>query len=168
MIRIPSDLGTLKFLYVGITNPDPALTKDAPEDPNRSQNASNPFTYYERLIMLRDAMVEFGVPRSEFEVVPFPINQPHLIRYYTPPDAVYFVTIYDQWGRSKASTLSKLGLTVDVMWERELDEKSISGTEVRRLIAEGGNWQELVPKSVASFLIEHRLVERIATLHKHD
>jgi hypothetical protein len=118
--------------------------------------------------MLRDAMVEFGVPRSEFEVVPFPINQPHLIRYYTPPDAVYFVTIYDQWGRSKASTLSKLGLTVDVMWERELDEKSISGTEVRRLIAEGGNWQELVPKSVASFLIEHRLVERIATLHKHD
>lgn len=157
-----------RFLYVGITNPDPDLTKDASEDVNRSQDHANPFTYFERLEMTRDALVEFGISRNEFEIVPFPITHPHLIKYYTPLDAAYFVTIYDQWGRAKAVTLEKLGLNVEVMWDRPLDEKTISGTHVRQLIAEGGKWDNLVPKSVAKYLVDHGLMERVAKICNYD
>ena len=150
-----------RFLYIGITNPDPALTKDAIEDPNRSKDDANPFTYYERLEMTTGAMLEAGISRSEFEIVPFPITHPHLIRYYAPPDAVYFMTIYDDWGRAKAASLKELGLTVEVMWDRPLSEKRITGTDVRKLIVEGGQWERLVPQSVANYIIEHNLATRL-------
>ena len=156
------------FLYVGITNPDPNLTKDAIEDTNRSQDHANPFTYFERLEMLRDALIEFGIPRNQFEIVPFPITHAHLIKFYTPTEATYFVTIYDEWGRAKATTLQGLGLPVEIMWERPLSQKAISGSQVRKLIAEGKQWENLVPTSVAEYVLEHRLVDRITKLYSHD
>jgi nicotinamide mononucleotide adenylyltransferase len=141
-----------RFLYVGITNPDPALTKEATEDVGRSSDDSNPFTYYERLIMLRDALIEAGVARSEFEIVPFPINYPCLIQYYAPRNATYFLSIYDDWGRAKASALRDLGLSTEILWDRPLSEKLITASEVRRLITCGGDWEHLVPKAVARFI----------------
>ena len=69
------------FLYIGITNPDPGLTKDNSADLKRSKPEENPFTYYERMNMIRDAMLEAGVSRQEFEIVPFPINFPELINF---------------------------------------------------------------------------------------
>ncbi|MBY9010002.1 MAG: nicotinate-nucleotide adenylyltransferase, partial [Candidatus Lokiarchaeota archaeon] len=36
-----------KHLIVGITNPDPSLTKDHGTNPHRSTPVANPLTYYE-------------------------------------------------------------------------------------------------------------------------
>ena len=157
-----------RFLYVGITNPDPTLTRDAAEDPRRSRDDANPFTYYERLIMLRGALIEAGVERSDFEIVPFPINHPWLLQYYTPKTATYFVTIYDDWGRAKAQTLKELGLAVEIMWDKPIGEKLTTGTEVRRLIAEGGRWEDIVPQSVARFIKSIDAARRIREGTQHD
>ncbi len=151
------------LLYVGITNPDPSLTKENAADLKRSRDDANPFTYYERLEMLRDALLEAQVPRSQFEIIPFPINAPHLIRFYAPESATYFVTIYDDWGRAKAETLKQLGLSVEVMWQRNMSERFTTGTEVRQLMANGRPWQSLVPKSVAEYISSRGLDTRIAT-----
>jgi len=151
-----------EHLVVGISNPDPELTAENPNNPTRSLPFSNPFTYYERLLMIRDALLDAGVERHEFEIVPFPINYPHLLYYYVPMDALFFVTIYDEWGRDKLRVLQSLNLKVDVMWERKMSERITSGTEIRKLIANGDDrWQRLVPSAVAKIIKERSLDERI-------
>jgi len=154
------------YLYIGITNPDTNLTSDNENDLNRSKLSSNPFTYYERMEMIRDAMLENGVNRTEFEIVPFPINYPKLINNYVPMSAVFFVTIYDKWGEHKLETLNRLGVKTDLMWVRDMSERLTSGTEVRTLIANDGEWTHLVPKSVSTYVKERKLIERIKTLCK--
>jgi nicotinamide mononucleotide adenylyltransferase len=150
-----------KFLCVGIANPDPGLTASDPTNPARSLPMANPFTYYERLVMLRDALLAEGVPREEFEIVPFPINYPDRLRYYVPLNAQFFVTIYDDWGRQKVQLLESLGVEVNVMWERNIDTRITSGTQIRRLIAANQVWEHLVPDAVAQIIKKSNLDRRI-------
>ena len=152
------------FLYIGITNPGPSLTKENAADLKRSEPEENPFTYYERMIMLIDAMVEAGIKRNEFEIVPFPINFPELIRFYVPMDALFFITIYDDWGEFKLETLKSLGVKTDLMWKKTLDERFTTGKNVRKFIAENESWEHLVPKSVAAYIKNHQLDLRIKQL----
>ena len=158
-------------LLIGITNPDSATTADASEDLARSRPENNPLTFYERLIVIRDGLIGEGVDRSDFDVVPFPINHPALLNHYVPRDSVHYVTIYDAWGRSKARTLREQGFTVEILWEREIGEKGISGMEVRRRIAEGAAWEHLVPKGSVAAIRSLALIEAIRsslakTLHE--
>ena len=97
-------------LVVGITNPDPTLTKADAADPVRSLPESNPLTYFERYTIIRAVMFEQGLD-AEFSIVPFPINIPELYRFYLPLDAVFYLTIYDEWGKRKKRCSSLWGLT---------------------------------------------------------
>jgi cytidyltransferase-like protein len=149
------------FLYIGVTNPDPKLSERNENDLKRTELAANPFTYYERAAMIICAMLGNGIKREEFEVVPFPINYPELIKFYTPLDALYFVTIYDEWGKYKLRELEALGCDTVVMWVRTMEERFSTGKEVRNLILNDGNWEELVPASVARYIKENKLDLRI-------
>ena len=51
-------------LVIGITNPDPVHTSEESADPDRGRPDANPLTYYERLVMIRAALVEAGVERE--------------------------------------------------------------------------------------------------------
>ena len=84
-------------LYIGITNPDPSYVRESVNDENRSTRGANPLTYLERYEMIRLAMEEFGVPASEYEIMPFPINRPEYITQYVPEDGVYYLGICDGW-----------------------------------------------------------------------
>ena len=82
----------LTVLYFGVLKYDP-------KNPSRSEQSSNPFTYFERYLMIRDSMLDAGINRGEFEIIPFPINYPERIKYYAPLNARYFITKYDDgWG----------------------------------------------------------------------
>lgn len=152
------------FLVVGITNPDVTLTADHPANPHRSDPRANPFTYFERAVMIRESLLDLGVTAGEFLIVPFPINRPDLLRNYVPADATFFSTIYDDWGRAKVLTLRSLGLTVEVLWEVNLAEKGHSGAEVRRRMAVGEPWDHMVPRTVAAYIRSNRLDERLVRL----
>ena len=134
-----------RYLVIGITNPDPGLTRDDSADLNRSLAENNPLTYFERLLLIQASLLENTVPAGEFDIVPFPISIPGLYKHYVPMDAVFFLTIYDEWGRKKLSVFESLGLTCDVMWERPLERKGLSGKEVRSRIVSGQEWKSLVP-----------------------
>jgi cytidyltransferase-like protein len=149
------------FLWIGITNSDPEMTAVHPTNPKRSLPSSNPFTYYERLIMIRESLIEAGIPSHEFEIVPFPINYPERLKYYVPLDARFFVTIYDEWGRVKVDILHSLGLDIEIMWERSMKDRLTTGTEIRNLIEIGGDWQHLVPSSVRCIIEDRHLDNRI-------
>jgi cytidyltransferase-like protein len=155
-----------EFLYVGITNPDPSLTASDSTNPARSLPMANPFTYYERFAMLRDALLAEGIPREKFEIVPFPINYPDRLRYYVPLNARFFVTIYDDWGRQKVQLLESLGVEVDIMWERSISTRITSGTEIRRLVAANQAWEHLVPDAVAQIIKKSNLDRRIQEISR--
>jgi nicotinamide-nucleotide adenylyltransferase len=150
-----------RHLVVGITNPDPAQVKNESADPHRSVPEANPLTYYERYHLVRAALTEAGLSLNEFSVVPFPINSPENYRYYVPMDAVFFLTIYDDWGRQKKIYFESLSLNVHVLWEVKPDEKGISGSDVRSKMVDDLPWEHLVPGAVAALLKEWKISERL-------
>ena len=152
------------YLIIGISNPDSSLVKFSEANPHRSAAGANPLTFQERFQMIKAAMLEAGVPREEFDIVPFPINFPELLFNYVPQDAKFYMTIYDEWSEEKQRSLQSLGCDVEVMWRRSNDEKEISGTEVREAIVSGADWKRLVPPSVYDYVQQHGLEARIREL----
>jgi nicotinamide mononucleotide adenylyltransferase len=153
-----------RHLVVGITNPDPELTRDDPADPQRSDPASNPLTYYERYVMVREVLIEAGLTYREFSMVPFPINFPQLYRYYVPLDATFYLTIYDDWGRRKLEQFRAVGLRTEVLWMRSLDEKGLRASDIRKKMASGAPWEHLVPHQTTRLMKDWGIPERIGRL----
>lgn len=141
-----------RHLVVGITNPDPILTKKEHEDAQRDNPPSNPLTYYERYILVNEVLRAQGIHPNEFSVVPFPINIPELYKYYLPMDGLFFLTIYDDWGKKKLNTFKSLGLKTHVLWEVPPDKKGISAAEIRHLMVDGKPWEHMVPPCVSHLL----------------
>lgn len=152
------------YLVVGITNPDPSLTRDSEANPHRSKPFANPLTYYERFLMIQAALLEQGLSYTEFSIVPFPINVPELIRYYVPLDAVFFLTIYDDWGRQKKIFLQSLGLKIHVLWEVPLEKKGLSSSDIRESMKSGDKWEHFVPSSVVKLMYKWNVSKRLREL----
>ena len=148
-------------LVVGITNPDPTLTRDDATDAQRSQPTANPLTYYERYQLVRAALIESGIKLSEFSIVPLPINFPEMYKHYVPMDAVFFLSIYDDWGRKKLEFFQSLGLKTHVLWEVAPEEKGISSSDVRGLMLRHEPWEHLVPPSAAELMKQWGIPQRL-------
>jgi cytidyltransferase-like protein len=165
----PLHLGHLEYLLagkercdtliVGITNPDPWQAGFEASDPARGGTKANPFTFYERYLMVEGAMDDAGVGRTEFRIVPFPHNHPERLWHYAPVDALYLLSIYDDWGETKLRRFRDLGLRTHVLWRR--DRKVTDGSEVRARIAKGEPWERLVPESTRRVIRDLRLDVRI-------
>jgi len=155
-----------RHLVVAITNPDPLMTREEETDKKRSSSLANPLTYYERYVMVRAALEEAGVKLSEFSIVPLPINLPELYHYYVPMDAVFFLTIYDDWGRQKLAYFQKLGLKTHVLREVPREEKGISSADVRNRMLHGEPWEHLVPPSVVLLMKKWDIPARLREIRQ--
>jgi cytidyltransferase-like protein len=137
-------------LFVGITNPDPERIRPEASDPLRHLPESNPFTYVERLLMVKAAAADAGIDLARLHVIPFPVNEPELWHAYVPEDVVQFIRLFSDWGGTKVERLREAGFEVVVLDEGAA--KEISGADVRNALREGGDWQNLVPPAVAAVL----------------
>ncbi len=145
-------------LIIGITNPDPWEVQEELSSSHRHLKESNPFTFFQRMSMIRAALSEEGVCLEKFSFVPFPIHNPNKWPFYLPePESVtLFLRVFSDWEQSKADRLRDHGWTVEILDAGA--PKGIEATEVRQRITDGGDWRALVPKSVAS-IIEDILVQ---------
>ena len=148
-----------KKLIIGITNPDGVYGRG-------HKDAANPLTYYERFEMIHDALLDFGVKREEFEIMPFPIERPETLLNYAPNDAVYYMSIVDEYEEEKLKTLEKLKLKTEILWRKSPETKGITGAEVRNKIASGEEWKTLVPKTVYQYIISHDIDKRIKRIYR--
>ena len=153
-----------RHLVVGITNPEPVMTQAEEVDPQRSTLLANPLTYYERYQLVRSALAEVGVALSDFSIVPLPISEPSRYHYYVPLDAVFFLSIYDDWGRRKKDYFESIGLKTLVLREVTPAEKGISATDVRASILRREPWRHLVPNSVAALVEQWNIAQRLHEL----
>jgi nicotinamide-nucleotide adenylyltransferase len=144
-------------VFVGITNPDPARIKTEDSDPLRHLPESNPFSYVERLLMVKAAAGDLGIGLERLHVIPFPVNEPELWAAYVPEDVVQFIRVFSDWGGTKLERLRESGYEVVVLDEGS--EKEVSGADVRAALRDGGDWKRLVPPGVAGVLA--RLERRV-------
>lgn len=155
-----------RTLYVGITHPDiSAYPATSPLDEHGTTKTDNPLTYIERYEMIRDALLDFSVKREEFEIIPFPITSPDVLLQYTPVDAVYYMSICSPWDEEKYQILRSLDLNVEILWRRTGEEKGITGSELRGMIARGEDWQQYTPKTAAEYLERNSIDQRIRQLY---
>lgn len=148
-----------KKLIVGITSPENAFLIREEVDPHRSNAADNPFTFFERFNMAKLALLEAGIKREDFEIVPYPIERPEILTNYIPLNATSFFTIYDQWGYEKLRRLQALGYKTIVLFDDH--EKQMSSTQIRHKIVDGADWKQMVPKAVYEYILANDLTEKV-------
>lgn len=158
----PFHLGHLAYLrgaaersdevFVGITNPDPTRIRPEPSDLARHLPESNPWTYAERLLMVKAAARDLGLDLARVHVIPFPVNEPELWPSYVPDGVTQYLRLFSEWGGTKLERLREAGYEVVVLDEGA--EKEISGADVRAALREGGDWESMVPPGVAQMIRE--------------
>ncbi len=135
-----------RILYIGITHPDIIFyPASSPRDIHGTIERDNPLTYIERYEIIRNGLLEFGVKREDFEIIPFPVSRPETFLQYAPEDAVYYMSLCGEWDKEKYEILRSYGLKVEILWERYGEEKGITGAQIREMIAENGDWNQYVP-----------------------
>jgi len=153
----PFHLGHLEYLrgaaersdevFIGITNPDPTRIRPEPSDPLRHLPESNPYSYVERLLMVKAAAVDLGLEAESVHVIPFPVNEPELWPAYVPKGVTQYLRLFSAWGGTKLDRLRDAGYEVVILDQGA--EKEVSGAEVRAAMRDGGDWDALVPPGVA-------------------
>jgi nicotinamide-nucleotide adenylyltransferase len=143
-------------VFVGITNPDPARIRPEASDPLRHLPESNPWTYAERLLMVKAAARDLGLDLARVHVIPFPVNEPDLWDAYVPEGVTQYIRLFSDWGGTKHERLRAAGYEVVVLDEGTA--KEISGADVRAALRDGGEWESLVPDGVARVI---RSLERV-------
>ncbi|MDQ6636925.1 MAG: adenylyltransferase/cytidyltransferase family protein [Candidatus Dormibacteraeota bacterium] len=136
-------------LVVGITNPEPGEVPPEPTSPHRHLPEANPFSYWERLLMVRAALGAAGMDLARVAIVPFPIHYPSRWPHYVPPGVTHFIRVFSAWEEAKAERLRAAGYSVV---ELPVKAKDVSGTEVRRRLAAGEDWRDLLPAAVAELI----------------
>jgi nicotinamide-nucleotide adenylyltransferase len=144
-------------VFVGITNPDPTRIKHEPSDPLRHLPESNPWSYAERLLMVKAAAGDLGLDLARVHVIPFPVNEPELWPAYVPDGVTQYLRLFSEWGGTKLERFREAGYEVVILDEGV--EKGISGAAVREALREGGDWESLVSPGVVRVIRE---LERVA------
>ena len=147
-------LDRCETLLIGITNADPTQIAEEAEATHRHRPAANPYTFFERLVMIREAVRDEGIPLERVVLLPFPVNLPNRWRYYLPPDVRHYLRVFSPWEQAKVERLREHGYEVEVLQPGV--EKQIEATEVRRRMTAGEDWEALVPAAVARVIRELR------------
>lgn len=143
-------------VFVGITNPDRARIRPEASDPLRHLPESNPWTYAERLLMVKAAACDLGLDLARVHVIPFPVNEPELWNAYIPEGVTQYIRLFSDWGGTKLERLRAAGYDVVVLDGGA--EKTVSGADVRAALRDGREWEALVPEGVARVI---RSLERV-------
>jgi nicotinamide-nucleotide adenylyltransferase len=131
-----------------------------------SHNENNPFTAGERLVMIRRALLEAGVDYSKLWIVPVPDVHLHMlwvsaVEGYTPK----FNALYSNEPLTRRLFMEAGYKVKDIpLFERQVYVSTI----VREKMLRGESWTELVPKSVAEFILEIDGVNRLRDLTRTD
>ena len=144
-------------VFVGLKNPDQTRIKPEASDPLRHLPESNPWSYAERLLMVKAAARAAGLDLARVHVIPFPVNEPELWPAYVPEGVTQFIRLFSEWGGTKLDRFREAGYEVVVLDEGT--EKTISGADVRDALRTRGDWESLVPTGVARVI---RSLDRVS------
>jgi nicotinamide-nucleotide adenylyltransferase len=125
-----------------------------------SHTPNNPFTGGERVMLIKQALLDEGLPMERIDIIPIsdininPLWIAHLKSYVPYFDKAYsHNALVQQLFKDAGITLDETAL---------LERTSYSANHVRDLIRWGNDeWETLVPKGVVELMKKHGFVERI-------
>ncbi|MGD0978217.1 MAG: nicotinamide-nucleotide adenylyltransferase [Candidatus Bathyarchaeia archaeon] len=172
MVKRGLYVGRFQPFHMGHLNAVKEVLEDADElvivvgSAQYSHTMANPFTAGERLVMVRLALEEAGLDSSRVWVVPVPDVHLHMLwvsalEGYTPK----FDAVYSNEPLTRR-LFTEAGYKVKGI--RFFERKVYSSTDIRAKMVKGEDWKNLVPKSVAAFIIEIDGVNRLSDLTKSD
>lgn len=136
-------------VVVGVTNPDTGARRAEATSMHRHKSEANPFSFFERLTLLRAALRGKGW-EERVMIVPFDLTRPACWPEYVPLDALQVVRIFGEWEREKARQLREAGYRV---WEVSGDPTTkVHATHIRDVMTRGGDWTALVPAATVPLL----------------
>lgn len=130
-----------------------------------SHTPENPFTGGERMEMIYAALSECSL-RERCYVTPLQDIQRNSVWVSHLQSMVpSFEAVYSN-NPLVVQLISEAGIEIrnPPMYQREL----FSGTAIRKLMTENGDWKKLVPDAVATFIEETGGVERLISVSKSD
>ncbi len=151
-------------LFIGITNFDRFSIKKELKNSHRHLPSANPFSYWERSLMIKDALIEAGFNSSEFTLVALPIHTPEKWSEFVPTnlsDSVHLLRIFSDWELEKANRL--IDLNYRVITEKPA-LKILSASVIRMQIAENDYENLQVPLAVKHWLRVFDSTKRIKEL----
>jgi len=131
-----------------------------------SHRLDNPFTAGERITMIRRALVEEGIQLSRVWIIPVPDVHQHMLWVY---QIVGYCPKFDVVYANEPLTcrlFMEAGFRVEPVPPIKRDV--YLATEIRKRLLGGGDWEELVPSSVADFIKEIEGDVRLRDLNKTD
>ncbi len=130
-----------------------------------SHSIENPFTAGERILMISRALDELNVKKKIYIIPLEDIYRNSLwvshVRSMVPPFDVVFsnnplvIRLFKEAG-------------IKVVRTKMYKRVEYQGTEIRKRMLNGGNWEELVPKAVAKVIKEIDGIERIKEIASRD
>ncbi len=136
-------------VVVAVTNPDSSARHQEAASAHRHTARANPFTYFERLLILQAALDERGLA-GKATIVPFDVTRPDLWPEYVPVTARQFVRAYSDWEREKGRRLAGAGYAV-TLFDGD-PARRLSSSDIRAHMWSGGDWQHLVPAATVPVL----------------
>ena len=156
-----------EYLWIGITKCDVGLADRGMPIRFRDRPENNPLTFFERLEIIRESLVDAGVDRARFGFLPFPIETPETLPSFLPTYIPCYTTICEKWNEDKIEILKKLGYSVIVLYREQ--PKEISGSAIRADIVDGGDfWRTLVPPAAARAADRLDLRNRLIEMRRTD
>lgn len=131
-----------------------------------SHRVDNPFTAGERVTMIKEALDEAKVEPSRYWIIPVRDVHVHML---WAAEVVGFTPKFDVAYANEPLTrrlLIESGFKVESIPFHEREK--YSSTVIRERMLKNQSWQELVPKSVATFIRKIEGVERLQDLVKSD
>jgi len=148
------------YLWIGITQHNIKSLYKSPKDPHRETPANNPFTYFERVEMITDALQYENISHNEFGFIPFPIGDDDSLTDFIPNSIPIFTIICDRWNKYKIKMLKGKGYRVIVLKERH--GNIITGSQIRKRIFNGDiRWKTQVPQATIKMVKKSNLKERL-------
>lgn len=136
-------------VVVAITNPDTGARRAESTSRHRHTAEANPFSYFQRLKLLRAAVRAEGWD-ERILIVPFDLTQPSCWAEYVPIQALQVVRVFSDWEKEKARQLQEAGYPV---WEVPGDlVTKIHATDIRAAMAKHQEWARLVPAATVPLL----------------
>ena len=131
-----------------------------------SHKANNPFTAGERLVMIRNALLDAKVNNSKLWIVPVPDVHLHMLwvsalEGYTPK----FDVVFSNEPLTQRLFMEKGYRVKNIPF---FDRQHYMSTIVREKMLKDESWTELVPNFVADFIKEIDGVNRLRDLAKTD
>ncbi|MEM1593792.1 MAG: nicotinamide-nucleotide adenylyltransferase [Archaeoglobaceae archaeon] len=133
---------------------------------DESHTLRNPFTAGERIWMIRESLIENGISLDKIITATVPTMSVYVGNAFYILNLVPKIRAIITRNPIIAQVFKDAGL--EVLIPPDFNREKFRGTTIRKMMLNGGNWKECVPKAVVRIIESINGVERLKKANSRD